>query len=231
MQIQDEITQFLKNNGVSDVGFAVIPDGPFGENTYAVSIVVKLSDAVIDEITDEPTHTYFSHYRAVNAFIDRMILQTGLLLDSHGYKYIPVAASQSINKDGWNYNGRYSHKKAASLAGLGGIGKNSLFLHRDFGCRVRLGTVFTDCRFDVKKSDYFSPCIGCNLCVESCPSGAIKGVLWSEGMQRSEVLDPEKCSSYMKKNFQHIGRGAVCGICMKVCPIGKKELKNGTEKD
>lgn len=231
MQIQDEITLLLKNNGVADVGFAKVEDGPFGEMTFAVSIVVKLSDAVVDEITDEPTHTYFSHYRAVNAFIDRMILQTGFLLDRHGYSYIPVASSQSINKDGWNYNGRYSHKKVASLAGLGGIGKNSLFLHKTFGSRVRLGTVFTNCAFDVEECEYFSPCIGCNLCVESCPSGAIKGKLWSEGIKREEIFNPEKCSTYMKKNFQHIGRGAVCGICMKVCPIGKKERLNGTEKD
>ena len=232
MQIQGEITNFLKNNGVSDVGFAHIPDGSFGEKTFAISIVVRLSDAVVDEITDEPTHTYFSHYRAVNAFIDRMLLQTGLLLQKYGYKYIPVAASQSINKDGWNFEGRYSHKKAASLAGLGGIGKNNLFLHNDYGCRVRLGTVFTDCHFDIENKKYSSPCIECDLCVKACPSGAIKDKLWSECMNRYEVFDPEKCSCYMKENFKDIGRGAVCGICMKVCPIGvKKESFNGTEKN
>jgi hypothetical protein len=35
---------------------------------------------------------------------------------------------------------------------------------------------------------------------------------------REEMFDAEKCSQYMKKHFQHIGRGAVCGICMEVCP-------------
>ena len=34
----------------------------------------------IDEIEDEPTHTYFNHYRNVNAFIDAMLLQAGLFL-------------------------------------------------------------------------------------------------------------------------------------------------------
>lgn len=64
-----------------------------------------------------------------------------------------------------------------------------------------------------------SPCTGCGLCVKSCPAGAITGRDWSEGIDRSEIFDPQKCSEYMKRNFQHIGRGAVCGICMKVCPI------------
>lgn len=225
MKIQDELRKLFEDNGVADVGFAQVSDGPFGENSYAVSIVVKLSDAIIDEISDEPTHTYFHHYRTVNAFIDRVLLQAGFLLEKSGFRYISVGASQSINKDGWNYCGRYSHKKVASLAGLGGIGKNSLFLHNKYGARVRLGTLFTDCPFEAQAKEYSSPCIGCNLCVENCPSGAINGNLWQEGMEREEVFDPEKCSEYMKKNFKHIGRGAVCGICMKVCPYNRMEEK------
>lgn len=229
MKIQEELVNFLKSNGVADVGFFSTDDGPFGENSYGISIVVKLSDAVIDEIDDEPTHTYFHHYRTVNAFIDRIILQCGFILEQKGWKYIPIGASQSINKDGWNYCARYSHKKAASLAGLGGIGKNSLFLHRTYGARIRLGTIFTNCPFEIEKNEYKSPCLECNLCVEICPSGAIKGDLWQPGMEREKVFDPEKCSKFMKKEFQHIGRGAVCGICMRVCPYGGKI--NGTEEN
>ena len=144
-------------------------------------------------------------------------------MQNHGYKYIPIGASQSININGWNYNGRYSHKKAASLAHLGGIGKNSLFLHKDYGARVRLGTLFTNCEFETKQEEYHSPCTECDRCVKACPSGAIKGTLWQPGTERSQVFDPEKCSEYMKKNFKHIGRGAVCGICMSVCPAGKEK--------
>lgn len=213
----------LYENGVSDVGFARLPDGPFGDNSYALSIVINLSNAVVDEITDEPTHTYFHHYRTVNAFIDNVCLRAGMMLQSAGYKYIPVGASQSINKDGWNYKGRYSHKKAATLAGLGGIGKNSLFLHDKYGANVRLGTVITDCPFEIKEVQYVSPCIECDACVNACPSGAISGRLWQPGMEREEVFNPEKCSEYMKKAFKNIGRGAVCGICMSVCPVCKNK--------
>ena len=222
MKIQEELKNFLLSNGVADAGFTCVDDGPFGEKSYALSIVVRLSDAVVDEIDGEPTHTYFHHYRTVNAFIDRMILQCGFILQQHGYKYIPVGASQSINKDGWNYLARYSHKKIASLAGLGGIGKNSLFLHKQYGARVRLGTLFTDCPFEVEETEYTSPCIGCDCCVNACPSDAISGVLWQPGMKREEVFDPDRCSRHMKSAYQHIGRGAVCGICMKVCPLNKK---------
>lgn len=231
MKIEEELKNFLFENGVADVGFTCVSDGPFGEKSYAMSIAVKLSDAVVDEIEGEPTHTYFHHYRTVNAFIDRIILQCGFILEKRGYKYIPVGASQSINKDGWNYLARYSHKKIACLAGMGGIGKNSLFLHKKYGARVRLGTLFTDCPFEVRENEYFSPCTQCDICVKKCPSGAISGKLWQAGMEREEVFDPEKCSKYMKKEFQHIGRGAVCGICMKECPVYKGVKTDETGKN
>ncbi len=35
----------------------------------------------------------------------------------------------------------------------------------------------------------------------------------------------------MKKQFQHIGRGAVCGICMKVCPQYQKRLHTREKYD
>ena len=31
-------------------------------------------------------------------------------------------------------------------------------------------------------------------------------------------FDAEKCSKYMKEHFQDVGRGSVCGVCIKVCP-------------
>ena len=144
MSIQNELKDFLLEKGVADVGFFKVEDGE-EVLPYGVSIVARLSESIIDEIEDEPTHTYFNHYRNVNAFIDSMLLQAGMFLQRNGYKYITVAASQSINKDGWNYMARYSHKKGACLAGLGSIGRNSLFLHNEYGSFVRLGTLFTDC--------------------------------------------------------------------------------------
>ena len=222
MRIQDELKEYLISQGATDVGFCQIPDGDFGECKYGVSIVVRLSEAIVDEIDGEPTHTYFNHYRSVNSFIDSLLLKTGLFLQKRGYKYITVAASQSINKEGWNYKGRYSHKKAATLAGLGTVGKSSMFLHKDYGAKVRLGTIVTDCPFETDINDYKSPCVDCNLCVEACPSGAILGKVWDVNTTREEMFDPEKCSTYMKTAFRHIGRGAVCGICMSVCPVGKK---------
>ena len=216
---EQELRELLLSKGVSDVGFALTEDADTGDLKYAISIVVRLSDAIVDEITDCPTPTYFNHYRTVNAFIDRCLLEAGLFLQSKGYKYITVAASQSM--PGTPYNGRYSHKEAARLAGLGDIGKNSLFIHKEFGTRVRLGTIFTDCELIGDGPLQERLCNGCDACVKACPSGAITGKAFYPGIKREEIFSPAVCSDYMKKQFHHIGRGVVCGICMKVCPYNK----------
>lgn len=215
-ELQEELKSRLLKCGVSDVGFCELNNADTGELQNAVSIVVKLSDAIIDEITDEPTPTYFNHYRTVNAFIDRCLLEAGLFLESKGYKYITVAASQSMPKT--PFNGRYSHKEAARKAGLGTIGKNSLFLHKKYGARVRLGTLITNCPLQRDCEMPENICTNCDLCVKACPSGAILGGSWYEGVKREEIFSPSVCSEYMKKQYQHIGRGVVCGICMRVCP-------------
>lgn len=217
--LETELKEFLLSKGVSDVGFSCIDNSDTGELKYAVSIVVRLSDGIIDEIDGAPTPTYFNHYRTVNAFIDRMLLEAGLFLQSKGYNYITVAASQSI--PGTPFNGRYSHKEAARKAGLGGIGKNSLFLHKKYGARVRLGTLFTDCPLQGDGEFIEDICTGCDACVKACPSGAISGKPFGVGVKREDIFSSAVCSEYMKKAYHHIGRGAVCGICMKVCPLNK----------
>ena len=218
--MEEELRRLLAQWGAVDVGFAQVEDGPGGFG-WAVSAVVKLSDGVVDEIQGAPTHSYFHHYRTVNFAIDQMILQAGMLLEREGWRYLPVAASQSINLDGHSpFQGRYSHKKAACLAGLGTIGCNGLFLHSRFGPRVRLGTLFTDCPFP-SAPDPLPPadsCGGCPLCRDACPAGAILDGPVIPGQPR---IDPALCSTHMKKAYQMIGRGAVCGVCMAVCPKGK----------
>ncbi len=215
--LEKEIKEFLFSKGVSDVGFSYIDNADTGDLKYAVSIVIRLSDAIIDEIDGAPTPTYFNHYRTVNAFIDRTLLELGMFLQSKGYRYITVAGSQSMPDKA--FSGRYSHKEAAHKAGLGNIGKNCLFLHKKFGARVRLGTLFTDCELHGDGISADNPCINCDKCVKACPSGAILGVSFENAKVREDMFSPAICSEYMKKAYQKIGRGAVCGICMQVCPV------------
>lgn len=223
-ELQNRIIEFLKENGAGQIGFCRLGDDEFGNNNfglgYAVSYTVPLSDAVVDEIDNAPTFTYFHHYRTVNTLIDNNSLKAGLMLSNSGYKYVCVPASQSTG----GLHGVFSHKYAAVRAGLGYVGKSGLFISTENGPRVRLGTILTDCdEFEVNETILKSQCGNCRACMSACPAMAIKGNLWKPGVPRDEIIDARACSEHMKKAFQHIGRGAVCGICMKVCKAHEKE--------
>ena len=213
----DELLDFARSLGAGDASLARVQDGP-GDMPYALSVVVPLSRAILDEITHEsgPTYTYFNHYRSVNFLIDQILLRCGLWLQGRGARYLTVAASQS--RPDSPFEARYSHKKAACLSGLGSIGRNGLFLHKRWGPRVRLGTLFTDWEGCTSRAHCLPDervacpsCDTCGKCAAACPSGAIG----------ADDIDRARCSQWMKDRYREIGRGAVCGICIEVCPIGK----------
>lgn len=189
---------------------------------YALTVGVRLSDYIIDQITDKPTYTYFHHYRAVNALIDQLTLRAMLLIQEQGYYALAVPASQTVNDVKDSYSAIFPHKTAAVMAGLGWIGKNGLFVSPRYGPRVRLGTVLTDMELPANNNILETGCRECRLCVDSCPAMALTGNCWERGCDRSRIVDAKACSDYMKSKFKHIGRGSVCGICIRVCPYGAR---------
>ena len=220
------IKNFLEERLIADVGFAKCENSPFEGLTNAVSLTVRLSDAVIDQIDGAPTHTYFQHYRTVNAYLDSVMLQLVMMLQAKGYNAAAVPASQSVE----GLSGIYSHKEVAVKAGIGYIGKSCLFISKKFGPRVRLGTVFTDAPLETVCLEQKSECGECNICAKNCGAMAIKNVNFECGMTREDIFDAKACSDYMKEKYKHIGRGAVCGVCMRVCPKGNaKKLLNAKD--
>ncbi len=202
------IKNIFENLGIYEVGFAKVE----ADLPYAISIVIPLSPFVMSKIDGQPTFEYFHHYRTVNAFIDSSLLRAGLEIDKKGFNYICVGASQSTS----GLAGYFPHKTAARLAGLGFIGKNALFISEKYGPAVRLGTILTDMPF-ATGTPLIKDCGECNLCKNACPAMAIRGVNYREGIPREEMFDAQACSTHMKKAYQHIGRGVVCGICIRKC--------------
>lgn len=219
-QLQNLLTASAKDWGADLIGFcdlhgelSDLPDLPYG-----ISIAVKLSDAVLKTIDGAPSFVYFQHYRTANALLDSIAFRLARKIEELGYSALPIAASQSLGKNN-PYRGVLPHKTVAVKSGLGFVGKSGLFLSEKYGSKVRLATVLTDLPVQAELPVIENGCGACERCKQSCPAGAIFGELPKTNGERN--LDPEKCSRYMKEHFQDIGRGSVCGVCIKVCPKNK----------
>lgn len=207
--------------GADIVGFCEWNEPPIPSSPnlrYAVSLGVKLSDAVLKTVENAPSFVYFQHYRTANTLLDSIAFRLAREIEKAGYDALPVAASQSLGKNN-PYRGVLPHKTAAVLSGLGFVGKSGLFLSLEHGSKVRLATVITDMPLTSELPVIENGCGDCQICKNACPAGAIYGEKPTTDGERN--FDAEKCSKYMKEHFQDVGRGSVCGVCIKVCPKNK----------
>ena len=179
-----------------------------------ISLAVRLSDSVPEEIEDRPTQLYFHHYRQANFFLDRVAFSLGCFIQDMGCDALPIPASQIVD---WEHQqGHLSHKKVAQEAGLGWIGKNNLLVNPIHGARIRLVTVLTD--LPLKHDPPIeNNCCECDECLAMCPAGAIK--------ERQEDFEHLKCFEQLRlfRKRDHIGQ-YICGVCVKAC---RGRLKNG----
>ena len=221
---EKELEKILIEKGADMVGFSylgenVSPDYP--QYKYAVTILRRLSKAVLQTIDDAPTMAYFQHYRATNARLDGITLDGVSFIEDKGYLALPVAASQSTPDKKEEYRGIFPHKTGAVLSGLGYIGKNGLLLTEKYGSAVRMATILTDMPLEPQRPMLECLCGDCTICKNACPAGAITGNIYVAGAPRETVFDAKKCSEHMK-TYKNIGRGAVCGLCMAACPKNKR---------
>jgi len=203
--------------GVADIG-SVSQDFLFSDSfkkkiKCAICLGVRVSEAILEEIEDQPTKIYFHHYRTVNMFLDQLALKIAIKIQRKGNLAIPVAASQIV--DWQKQDAHLSHKKIGILAGLGWIGRNNLLVNEKLGSQFRLVTILTDLELKPDKV-LEKDCGNCRLCVEVCPVGAIK--------DRPEEFDHMKCFDKLKEfQKQKVVSQYICGICVKACK-GKDKI-------
>jgi len=221
--ISEEIRQKIIEWGANLVGFGDLKNcipGKFKYLKNGVSIAVRLSGSIMDEVINGPTKKYAAHYHLVNALLTSIASKTTRLIKSFGYKAFPLPVAQTIDKN--ELKAIFPHKTAATRAGLGWIGKNALLVTPEFGPRVRLITILTDYPFELDLPIEKDQCNKCNKCVDICPLNALKGNSWQIGVKRYDLVDVLLCSKLIEEN-KKILNAPVCGQCISVCPIGGKK--------
>ncbi|MFX0197568.1 MAG: 4Fe-4S double cluster binding domain-containing protein [Candidatus Hodarchaeota archaeon] len=72
-------------------------------------------------------------------------------------------------------------------------------------------------------------CGTCQQCVEVCPPKAFTGKPFREEEPRDVRFAAHECKRYFARIKESIGL-AVCGLCLYVCPFGRKDEANPKQK-
>ena len=229
--MQKAIIDLLSNHdeyiiGFADMGQLLKNNYPF---RYAIVVGAKLNDGIINGIESAPTIEYFNLYNKTNDNLNKLVLKIANFLQSKNIENQYVFATAEDNEmddEYWkNLRYKYSHKMAATRAGIGWIGKTDLLVSEKFGPRLRLASVLTNYEFDNLGNPITqSRCDACVICVEKCPARAANGKLWNTEIDRDEFYNAAKCREMCRKRtWENIHKEvSLCGICVSVCPKGKK---------
>lgn len=111
----------------------------------------------------------------------------------------------------------------AVRAGLGWIGKNSMFINRKLGSFVFIGELVVNLDLPENQDVVNDGCGGCTRCIDACPTAAILP---------NRQVDASRCISY--QTIEHKGdipeslkgrfEGWIfgCDTCQEVCPWNRK---------
>lgn len=194
--------------------------GELGEAFGEVKSVVVLAQRVVDPVQTVRFHSDQSYResRVSTSFADAMLRdacwRAAHTLEAAGWK---AAIPRGLRYGASDPRHGISYKKAAVLAGFGAFGRNQLLIHPQWGPWLMLRTVVTDAPMPPGEPLDFSPCDGCDQCLQVCPTGALsdKGIDRDACRQTVGEVPPGKAVVRLSRH----GR-INCEECLRACPVG-----------
>jgi epoxyqueuosine reductase QueG len=230
VNLKNQIEEVMLSSGFDIVGVANVerfkgaPEGrrPTDILPRARSVIVgavHILDSVCDDLP-ETRYEYTNQFYVLNGTLGSTSTKVARLLEEKGYRAIPIpAAYPRVNKE---LMGVFSHRHAAVLAGMGEIGFSNLLITPQFGPRVRLVSIVTEAPLEPDRPYGKSLCRErqkeCGkVCLTSCPVGAIS----PDGK-----VNKDRCLRYQEQIMPWSVVELRCGMCLGMCPIGKRSFKN-----
>ncbi|MPM26783.1 Epoxyqueuosine reductase [bioreactor metagenome] len=231
MALKDRIKQFCFDAGADIIGFASaerwneINEVPFEFRPQSLweptkTVIVMGVGMPLPIVETTPSILHKETYDTANRTLDSLAFNLTRFLNRLG------EASYFFTRDGFGSlrllkdrpMAAFNHITAARYAGLGTVGVNNCLLTPEFGPRVRLVSVFTAAALEPDPILEKELCIKCGACVKCCPVDAL--IMSDDKVRGDFVLSP--CLD------RHIelshNKAYPCGICTKVCPIGKDRI-------
>jgi len=253
--MREKIKNFAREMGVDDVGFAAAKDYKSPRSPDLRSIFPEAKSLVVLAYKELPNCESENMQIAMGGRLDILEFarscnyKLSRFLDREfKVKAMTVPASYPLlmSYETRGTVGDVSLRHAAVAAGLGNFGRHNLVIHPQMGSRVVFTAVLTNLELPSDPPVSEKLCTDCNLCVESCPSGALNeegktddmkclkhsqpyGIggnirFWTKWIesapedQKKMVRDVHFWRLY-QANF--IGFQYFCFNCMKSCPIGQ----------
>lgn len=186
-------------------------------NEKYVSVIVLLKDYFMQKASDRDGLKLSNYSRFCWQTVDPLTVNFVTYLQYSGY----IAESIDIPK-----------RAAACLAGLGGIGMNSMFYAYGLGSYVGIATIGTNIPLANRNKNErvcLERCSSCGLCTNVCPTSAIVG--------QGYAIYPKRCISFMNRHpdepvvvqdwhiIQQRGWLHGCEDCQDCCPMNQIEHK------
>ncbi|WAH36574.1 tRNA epoxyqueuosine(34) reductase QueG [Alicyclobacillus dauci] len=190
-----------------------------GANSIIVATLPYLTEEGISTARSHPRGRQHGQASCYTYGVDYHTVLSRLLHELH--KAMEAEVGHSIDAKLSVDTSPLVDRRMAERAGLGWIGKNSMFYSDRYGSFVFLGAMLVDIAIDVPRA--VKPLIGykcgtCNLCLTACPTGAIIA---------PGVIDATRCLSYITQmkgvipsEFRtKLGRRVWgCDVCQWACP-------------
>jgi epoxyqueuosine reductase len=231
LELKNDIVRFCKTRGADLVGFASVerwdeygevpPDfRPKAIFPQARTVIVIGMSMPLPVVETTPSALHKELYDTTNRQLDDLAVALTRHLNRMGYASFPFTRDTYTSMRALRENNlaAFGHVPAAKYAGLGTIGMNRCILTPEFGPRVRFVSVFTEAAIPPDPMQPKELCIQCELCAECCPKNAIKP-------REDRVIGDFDKTACLEMHEELVKRRSwPCGICTKVCPVGKDRL-------
>jgi epoxyqueuosine reductase QueG len=162
------------------------------------------------EVYKQTLEGYLKYYNY--NLLDNIAIEISKFLEKNGFMSFPIQARVT---DWTEVKGVFPHKLVAIAAGLGTQGKCSLIITSEYGPRVRLVSLITEAPLKTsapRKDTTKNICGNCRKCIDVCPIDAL------------DYDEDTGITSIDKMACWKLTLPGRCGLCMAVCPYGRKNI-------